>query len=221
MTNRFHVVVEACERRDSIAWLRLARARIAARIWPGVKPGQRTTIWIPPQDVVLCESHPGRTSARNVLPGHVRSVRNVPEGVHVTVGVGFPLTAVVTRRAVRDLDLRRGRPIFALVKAAAVAPAWETAARIRVSLVGAAGLLEPAHIDFLNAIDQAGSLSAAARELGIAFRTAWARARSLNRLWGSPLVARARGGRGGGGTVLTPEGKAAVRLASRVERSHS
>jgi len=221
MTNRFPVVVDACEPRDSIAWLRLGRARIAARLWLGAKAGQKTTIWIPPQDVVLCESHPGRTSARNVLPGHVRSVRNVPEGMHVTADVGFLLTAVVTRRAVRDLDLRRGRPIFALVKATAVAPVWELTTKIRVSLVGTRGLLEPEQIDFLNAVDQTGSISAAARDLGITFRTAWAWAQSLNAIWGRPLVTRARGGRGGGGTVLTREGKAAVRFALKVERAYS
>jgi molybdate transport repressor ModE-like protein/molybdopterin-binding protein len=221
MTNRYDVVVEACERRDSIAWLRLGRARLAARIWPGVKVGQKTTIWIPPQDVVLCENHPGRTSARNLLPGHVRSARNVPEGAHVTADVGFLLTALVTRRAVRDLDLRRGRPLFALVKASVVAPAWELTARIRVSLVGKQGRLDPDQIGFLNAIDQTGSLSAAARELGITFRTAWGWARALNRTWGRSLVARVPGGRGGGGTVLTREGKAAVRFASQVERAHA
>ncbi len=220
MTNRIHVVVEACDPRDSIAWLRLGRMKIAARLWPEAKQGQTTTIWIPPQDIVLCEGHPGRTSARNVLPGHVRSLRNVPEGTHVTVDVGFPLTALVTRRAIRDLELRKGRPIFALVKATAVAPVWDLTAKIRVSLVGRRGLLEPGQIDFLNAIDQTGSLSAAARELGITFRTAWGWARSLNKVWGSSLVARAPGGRGGGGTLLTPEGKAAIQFASKVERAN-
>jgi molybdate transport system regulatory protein len=201
MTNRFEVVVEACEPQGSIAWLRLGRGRIAARLWPGARAGQEATIWIPPQDVVLCEGHPGRTSARNVLPGHVRALRNVPEGTYVTVDVGFPLTA--------------------LVKATAVAPNWELTTRIRVSLVGKQGLLAPGHIDFLNAIDRSGSLSAVARELEITFRAAWSRARSLNRIWGRPLVARAPGGPGGGGTVLTPEGKAAVQLAARVEREHA
>ena len=221
MTNRFPVAVEACEPRDSIAWLRLGRVRIAARLWPGAKPGQKITVWIPPHDVVLCEGHPGRTSARNVLPGHVRSLRNVPEGTHVTLDVGFPLTALVTRRAVRELELRKGRALFALVKAAAVAPAWELTAKIRVSLVGTKGILAPEQIDFLNTIDRTGSLSAAARELGITFRTAWGWARTLNKAWGDSLVARAPGGRGGGGTVLTPEGKAAVQYALRVEKAHS
>ena len=220
MTNRFHVVVEACEPRNSIAWLRMGRARIAARIWPGARAGLHSTIWIPPQDVVLCEGHPGRTSARNVLPGHVRSLRNVPEGIHVTVEVGFPLTALVTRGAARELELVKGRAIFALVKASAVSPAWELTAKVRVSLVGRQGLVAPEQIDFLNAIDQTGSLSAAARELGITFRTAWGWARTLNKLWGNSLVARAPGGRGGGGTILTPEGKAAVRFASRVEKTY-
>ena len=106
MMNRLEVVVEAASPRDSHAWLKLRKGRIAARLWPGIKVGQKVTISIPPDDVVLCESHPGRTSARNVLPGHVRSVRRTPMGALVSLDVGFPLVALVTESAVTHLGLK-------------------------------------------------------------------------------------------------------------------
>src|SRR5262249_58675952 len=57
--------------------------------------------------------------AANVLPGVVREL--VPEGpvVRVRLDCGFPLTAVVSPRACRDLGLREGGRVTALVEAAA------------------------------------------------------------------------------------------------------
>ncbi len=218
MKNTLWAVVETASPRESHAWLRLKRGRIAAKFWPGIHQGQKVSLSIPPDDVVLCESHPGRTSARNVLPGHVRSIRRTPEGALVTIDVGFPLTALVTQRAADDLGLKPGKEVYALVKATAVAPDVEVAARFRVCLLGATGPLLPKDVDFLRAIGRAGSLTAAARDLGLTYRTAWMRAQSANRAWGKPLVAPTRGGRGGGGSSLTPEGNALLRYASKIER---
>lgn len=217
--NRFDVVVESYDRQGSIAWLRLGRTKLAARPWPGLRTGAMSAVRLRPEDVILCEGHPGRTSARNVLPGHIRSIRYVPEGVLVRLDVGFPLTSLVTRRAVSELGLARRQPIFALVKATAVTPDVRFDARIRVSLVGDRGTIEPQKIDFLRLLDRAGSLSAAARERGVSFRTAWLWVKAANRAWGRPLVALVQGGKGGGGAVLTPEGEAALRFVAAVERS--
>jgi molybdate transport repressor ModE-like protein/molybdopterin-binding protein len=167
-----------------------------------------------PDEVVLCAGHPGRVSARNVLPGHVRAVRSTPDGVVVTLDVGFPLASLVTRAAVVDLRIRRGAALYAMVKANAVVPDVRVEARVRVSLVGPHGELGADRIDLLRAIDATGSLSAAARELGVTYRTAWAWAEAANRAWGEPLVARVHGGRGGGGATLTPAGRA---VADRAE----
>jgi molybdate transport repressor ModE-like protein/molybdopterin-binding protein len=218
MINRWDAVVESALPRDSYAWLRLKKGRMAAKFWPGIKTGQKVTVSIPPNDVVLCESHPGKTSARNVLPGHVTSVRRTLEGVLVGLEVGFPLFALVTQRAVDDLDLRPGKAVYALVKAVAIAPDVAVEAEFRICLLGSRGPILPKEVDFLRSIAQAGSLSAAARELGLHYRTAWMRAQAVNRAWGKALVAPVRGGRGGGGSSLTPEGKAVLDFASRIER---
>jgi len=218
MRNLLQAVVETASPRESHAWLRLKKGRIAAKFWPGIRAGQKVSLSIPPDDVVLCESHPGRTSARNVLPGHVRSIRRTPEGSLVSIDVGFPLIALVTQGAADDLGLKPGKEVYALVKATAVGPDVEVAARFRVCLLGAKGPLLPKEVDFLRSIARAGSLTAAARELGLTYRTAWMRAQAVNRAWGKLLVAQVRGGRGGGGSSLTPEGKALLAYAARIER---
>src|SRR5258706_2041967 len=134
--NHFDVTVEACEPRDSHAWLALGRTKRAARKWDGIKRGQKIGIHIRPEDVLLCEGQPGRVSARNVVPGHVKAVRFVPGGVRVDLDVGFPLSAVVTRAAAKELRIRRGTALYAIVKAVVVMPEVEVAAKFRVSLVG-------------------------------------------------------------------------------------
>lgn len=221
MKNLFEAVVDSCERSDSHAWLRLGRGRLAAQMWPGIRVGQKVKVRIRPADVVLCSGHPGTTSARNVLPGHVSRTTYVREGVEAELEVGFPLVALVTRRAATDLGLRKGRAIYALVKATAVVPEVEAAAAIRVSLVGLKGTIDPEMIDLLRAVEREGSLWKAARTLGMAYRTAWLWAREMNKAWGRPLLDRVHGGKGGGGTTLTPEGRAALRKSSEIEKAHS
>ncbi|MGH7152220.1 MAG: TOBE domain-containing protein [Planctomycetota bacterium] len=217
MKNVLEATVEACDRKDSHAWLRLGRGRVAVRLWPGIRKGAAVRVSIRPEDVVLCLGHPGRVSARNVLPGHVRSARYVPGGAEVEVDVGFRLSAAVTRKALTELGLRRGTAVYALIKATAIAPELEVRPRFRVAPVGERGRIDPPRIDFLRAVDREGSLSRAAKAVGITYRSAWGWAREVNRAWGRPLLDRTQGGKGGGGTILTPEGHALLRRVAEVE----
>src|SRR5207247_4747925 len=113
-----------------------------------------------PEDVLLSAGHPGRISARNILPGHVRSIKIVPEGAYVTLDVGFPLTALLTRGAVRQLGICRGSALYAIVKATAIHPEAKAPRRFKISLVGANGDISPKEIEFLGAIERTGSISA-------------------------------------------------------------
>ncbi|HKB14439.1 MAG TPA: TOBE domain-containing protein, partial [Planctomycetota bacterium] len=205
MKNVFEGTVESCDRKGSHAWVRLGDARVAVRLWPGIQEAEAVRLSVRPEDVVLCLGHPGRVSARNVLPGHVRSARYVPGGAEVEVDVGFRLVAALTRRAVKDLGLRRGRGVYALVKATAIVPELDVRTRFRVAPVGSKGRIDPPRIDFLRAVEREGSLSKAAKAVGITYRSAWGWARDVNRAWGRPLLEQTTGGKGGGGTVLTPE----------------
>lgn len=214
--NRFNATVERVDKADTVAWLGIQGCLLAARMWPGVKPRLKVPIRIRPEDVLLSSGHPGSISARNVLPGHVTQIQRVPEGVYVTMNVGFPLTSMITSGALQHLHIERGSALYAIVKATAVVPEAAPPAAYRVSLVGKHGDLTPEKIEFLRAIDRTGSMSGACRELGVTYRTAWMWVRAVNRAWGSPLLLRVHGGAGGGGTTLTPEGRAALEFADRL-----
>ena len=55
----------------------------------------------------------------------------------------------------------------------------------------------------LEEIASTGSISAAARNMGLSYRHAWTMLTASEKRLGFPLVERVRGGRGGGGARLT------------------
>lgn len=62
-------------------------------------------------------------------------------------------------------------------------------------------------VRLLQAVEDAGSISAAARRVGISYKTAWDRIEAMNNLSAQALVARSAGGAQGGGTRLTVFGR--------------
>ncbi|MCL5884876.1 MAG: TOBE domain-containing protein [Deltaproteobacteria bacterium] len=75
-------------------------------------------------------------------------------------------------------------------------------------------------IGLLEAIDRFGSITKAAREVGVCYKTAWDTVDAMNNAAERSLVDRAAGGHGGGGTVLTDEGKETVRLYRVLQDEH-
>jgi molybdate transport system regulatory protein len=75
----------------------------------------------------------------------------------------------------------------------------------------------PGKIALLEHIDTSGSLSQAARDLNMSYRRAWQLLESLNRSFRERVVVTSRGGRGGGGAVLTPFGQALIGSFRRFE----
>jgi len=75
-------------------------------------------------------------------------------------------------------------------------------------------------IGLLEAIDRCGSISEAAREVGISYKTAWDAVDAMNNAAEKPLVRRSVGGAGGGGTMLTADGKETVRLYRVLQGEH-
>lgn len=68
-------------------------------------------------------------------------------------------------------------------------------------------LLGEGRYQLLTQIDQAGSISAAARTLGISYRKAWAQLSSLEENAPFPMLERQTGGKGGGATRLTEQAR--------------
>lgn len=62
----------------------------------------------------------------------------------------------------------------------------------------------------LERIREHGSISAAARSMGMGYRHAWELVAAMNRLAPTPLVAKTTGGKQGGGATLTRAGEAAI-----------
>ncbi|UXH78636.1 winged helix-turn-helix domain-containing protein [Roseateles amylovorans] len=90
--------------------------------------------------------------------------------------------------------------------------------KLRVRLtVGELIAVGPGKIDLLEALDATGSITAAAKSLGMSYRRAWLLIDELNRSLRAPAVATAAGGAQGGGSVLTEDGRTLVRLYRQIE----
>jgi molybdate transport system regulatory protein len=77
---------------------------------------------------------------------------------------------------------------------------------VRIDFSGQCSL-GPGKVSLLEAIDRAGSLSAAARELGMSYRRAWLLLHSVNEGFREPAVELSVGGSDGGGARLTDFGR--------------
>jgi molybdate transport system regulatory protein len=88
--------------------------------------------------------------------------------------------------------------------------------RMRIR-VGETVALGPGKVALLEAVHEHGSISAAARSLGMSYRRAWLLIDELNRSLKSPATVSEQGGQSGGGCVLTPVGESIVRLYRDVE----
>ncbi|AIV81011.1 TOBE domain-containing protein [Burkholderia pseudomallei] len=77
-----------------------------------------------------------------------------------------------------------------------------------------------ARIALLAAIGETGSITRAAKAVGLSYKGAWDAIDTMNNLAGEPLVLRATGGKGGGGTTLTPRATALIAAFRAIEREH-
>jgi molybdate transport system regulatory protein len=75
-------------------------------------------------------------------------------------------------------------------------------------------------IALLENIDELGSITKAAKAVGISYKTAWDTVNLINNLAEKPLVDRSTGGKGGGGTSLTVEGKKVINQFKTIQEEH-
>lgn len=88
----------------------------------------------------------------------------------------------------------------------------------------------PGRAELLEKIAESGSISAAAREMGMSYRRAWQLVEAINKSFSQQVVVTAIGGKRGGGTQITDfgmdvikrframESKASATIADDIER---
>jgi molybdate transport system regulatory protein len=79
-------------------------------------------------------------------------------------------------------------------------------------LGGTVAAMGPGKAELVERIGRTGSISAAAREMGMSYRRAWQLVESLNDTFNEPVLTTAIGGARGGGARVTPFG---TRLVAR------
>jgi molybdate transport system regulatory protein len=75
-------------------------------------------------------------------------------------------------------------------------------------------------ISLLRAVAEHGSITQAARAFGMSYKAAWTAINTMNELSGTPLVERVTGGRGGGSTRLTEQGRRLVERYGLIDAVH-
>jgi molybdate transport system regulatory protein len=91
-------------------------------------------------------------------------------------------------------------------------------ARLKLTLVLASGArIGPGKAALLESVRASGSITGAARAMGMDYKRAWLLVDSLNRAFATPVVERATGGVRGGGASLTAFGEELLARYRRLE----
>lgn len=91
------------------------------------------------------------------------------------------------------------------------------AAGVRISIVFESGArIGPGKAKLLESIRDTGSISAAAREMGMSYKRAWLLLDSMNQAFTEPVTTAAPGGAGGGGALLTAFGAEVLQRYRRI-----
>ncbi|AVV37102.1 molybdenum-dependent transcriptional regulator [Pantoea vagans] len=77
---------------------------------------------------------------------------------------------------------------------------------------------DPRRIELLKRVQQTGSISQGAKLAGISYKSAWDAINEMNQMADETLVARATGGKGGGGATLTRYGERLLQLFHLMEQ---
>lgn len=86
--------------------------------------------------------------------------------------------------------------------------------------IGGRSLGGRGRIDLLRAVAEQGSITAAAKAVGLSYKAAWDAIDTMNNLAGEPLVLRSTGGRGGGSSTLSVRGASLVERFGQLDAIH-
>lgn len=80
-------------------------------------------------------------------------------------------------------------------------------------------LLGEGRVSLLKGIAETGSLSKAARSLGMSYKKAWSLINAVNSRAKKPVITASIGGKGGGGTELTSYGRSLVKTFETINEN--
>jgi molybdate transport system regulatory protein len=80
-------------------------------------------------------------------------------------------------------------------------------------------LLGEGRVQLLKAIETEGSLSKAAKTLGLSYKKAWSLIDSVNKSAKKPVTINSTGGKGGGGAELTDYGKQLIAVFEEINKN--
>lgn len=89
---------------------------------------------------------------------------------------------------------------------------------MRIRVYAGDRMLGPGKMELLGHISRLGSLSGAARQMGMSYMRAWNLVKELNRDSDRPMVELTRGGARGGKARVTPLGRKVLRLYQQMEK---
>lgn len=72
-------------------------------------------------------------------------------------------------------------------------------------------------VALLQAVGELGSITAAAKKVGLSYKGAWDGVQALNNLFDAPLIEAQAGGKAGGAATVTPRGLAVIDAFGKVE----
>ena len=75
----------------------------------------------------------------------------------------------------------------------------------------------PGKADLLQGVRETGSIAAAGRRMGMSYKRAWRLMETMNGYFGEPLAIASKGGKAGGGALLTPQGEKVLACFRRIE----
>jgi molybdate transport system regulatory protein len=90
--------------------------------------------------------------------------------------------------------------------------------RMRIRIYAGGRMLGPGKMELLAHVSRIGSLSGAAKKMGMSYMRAWNLVQELNRNSNRPVIALSRGGANGGAASVTPFGKKVLALYQRMEK---
>ena len=96
----------------------------------------------------------------------------------------------------------------------------ELSSKLTLEMLGKPFLLEK-RIDLLQAIEEHGSISKAAKAVPMSYKSAWEAVDTMNSLSPEPIVSRETGGKDGGGTTITAYGKQLLENYAVLKEEHT